>query len=111
MTYTLIDAVQRAADNPDTWEDCDRNAVEGQHVKLGFVSPTPLTSPFHPDHTINTERMWVKVITVKGDTLIGVLDNKPAAFPKNVLKLGDTVVFERKNICAMMPAPEPETVH
>lgn len=113
MTYSLIDAVQRAAEYPDTWEPCDTSELsEGQFVKLVFVSPVPLPSPFCPAHTIDTERMWVLIREIKEDgTLVGVLDNNPAAFPADVLKLGDTVTFERKNICAKLDPPKPGKTH
>lgn len=113
MTYSLADAVQRAAEYPDTWESCDTSELsEGQFVKLVFVSPVPLRSPFYSGHMLDSERMWVQISEIKEDgTLVGVLDNNPVAFPADVLKLGDTVTFERKNICAKIAPPKPGKTH
>ncbi|RZF59012.1 DUF2314 domain-containing protein [Sphingomonas populi] len=75
------------------------NAVEitavakGDLVKLTFEYP-------HETEKWAAERMWVIVEDVRGDELIGVLDNHPSE-PTTTLKAGAEVRFARHNIISI----------
>lgn len=99
MKYTLMDCEEQNAKHPDTFQIDDSSNVQvGDWAKLVFQGE---------DHF--DERMWVKVITVIGDTFMGVLDNEPVLFEKEDLALGHVVVFERRHI-ANVTKPEPAHV-
>ena len=55
----------------------------GNHVKKAFVTDDG-----------RNENMWVKVIEIKDDTLIGVLENDP--FICKNMKFGDVVKLKKK---------------
>lgn len=86
MNYQLIDVEERNKKHPDTfWIPSleDRTDIDvGQWVKLIFQGKEI------------TERMWVKVTNIVG-SLVGTLDNDPAALP---ITHGDSIDFEPKHI-------------
>ena len=44
------------------------------------------------------ERFWVTVKEIKGDDIIGIVDNDLISVSMDKLKLGDTIGFKKENI-------------
>ncbi len=89
--FTLIDGVERNAENPDTFEIPtleERLAVQpGDYAKVGFECE---------DQDLGGERMWVQVERIEDGQWIGTLANDPMVIPS--LRFGDEVRFEAKHI-------------
>lgn len=83
----LMDGVQKARDNPDTFRiptDAEKAAVQpGDYVKCGFIAKGG-----------RVERMWVEVCS-EGK---GMLASQPVLFPADQLALGSFVEFEPRHI-------------
>jgi hypothetical protein len=93
LGYVLDDPRPIAAQNPYTYylpsqEELDA-LTEGDLARLIF-RPVPAREKWC------AERMWVTIVAVSGDRLIGQLDNDPDDMP--CLKLGDLVEFERHHV-------------
>lgn len=94
MTYTLNDAQLMAQANPGKFEapsQQDLDALKpGDLVKLCFSMDIP------GRERPSRERMWVIIRGMKGDEIIGELNNEPFEMPG--LRCGDVVHFEPRNI-------------
>lgn len=91
MKYTLIDGVERNAENPDTFyipSKEDKETVNiGTLVKLGFET--------NDIEECGGERMWVVVTQKTEGGFVGTLRNSPVFMD---LDFGDVVHFQSKNI-------------
>jgi uncharacterized protein YegJ (DUF2314 family) len=88
--YTLVNAQVMAELHPQTFEAPTKEDLDklesGDIVKLCFED----------SEGEGSERMWVTVTSVSGDTLTGVLDNTP--FMLECITYGDPVQFKKENI-------------
>jgi len=74
--------------------DGDPAALIGRHIKLKFdTGPAPDDIP--ADRWPLKESMWVKVKSVDGDTLVGILDNEPMCVD---MEVGEVVKFAADEI-------------
>ena len=94
-SYSLANAVELAAEHPDTFElprpqDIAELTVGGL-VKLIFLPAGGKGMP---------ERMWVQVTGVDAFAYTGTLSNHPLTLP---LRHGDEVKFATQNIIAVAP--------
>ncbi|WP_435259783.1 DUF2314 domain-containing protein [Thioclava sp. FR2] len=106
-SFTLEDGRKRAAEAPYTFflpSPAELAAIgPGDAVKLIFVHRLPVEE-------WESERMWVKVVKVDGDRLVGELDNIPDE-KSSPLRPGDRVEFGRHNIISVQfrdPETKPE---
>jgi len=87
--YTLVDAKKKNIEHPNSFEipsKAEINSLKsGDYVKLIFE-----------EEGANSERMWVKIMSIGNDNFHGVLMNDP--FNLTSIKDGDLVVFNSKNI-------------
>ena len=104
QSYLVLDPRPDAASAPYTFflpSPLEIAAVgEGDLVKLMFEYT-------HDIEKWAIERMWVIVQEVKGEAVRGLLDNDPSE-PTSTLTAGDTILFERHDILAILWA-SPET--
>lgn len=74
--------------------DGDPKTLVGKHVKLAFETTEPPEE--YADRWPTKEHMWVKVKSVDGETLTGILDNEPAFL--DYVELGDEITFDVNEI-------------
>lgn len=103
MPLPLIDGEETSRQNPNTFlipSDTRKQFIKtGDFVKLGFL---PLKEGER------TERMWVKVHSIIGDEIFGVLNNDPLTLTH--IKDGDTVKCNLKHVLDIIPSDEPPTL-
>ena len=95
--FVLVDAEQRRAESPETFEippsQRRQNVQPGDFVKLIFE----LVSP--DEDQPGAERMWVHVLSRAGETYSGELENEPAVITS--ISRGDTVHFGPEHVIAV----------
>jgi uncharacterized protein YegJ (DUF2314 family) len=69
----------------------------GDFVKARFVQQPPI--PGDPA----SELMWVQVTRVRGSSITGRLDNKPAFFRS--IRYGDSITFPRSAVIGYLQKP------
>lgn len=78
MLYSLLDCKKMNIENPTTFEVPSVDEIDqikiGDSVKLIFIYPEPIQSPFG---LTDSERLWVNVISIEQDSFQGLLDNSP----------------------------------
>jgi uncharacterized protein YegJ (DUF2314 family) len=91
--YTLMNGHEMNKKYPETFEIPSQEKIhslkEGEHVKLGFEGEDGFT-----------ERMWVLLTSINGDSFKGTLDNVP--FLLDCISLNDEVSFNSENILAVL---------
>lgn len=96
--YDLVDPRPIAKDAPYTFflpSAAEISAFgKGDLVKLIFEYP-------HETAEWAAERMWVIVDDIRGDDIIGILDNQPSE-PTTLLEAGATIRFARHHVIAIL---------
>lgn len=86
--YTLVDAKKKNMESPRSFEVPSKAEIKslksGDYVKLTF------------QEEVNSERMWVKIISIGDDNFHGMLINEPVNLTS--IKVEDMVIFNTKNI-------------
>ncbi len=82
----FIDAQKMAKENPDTFYA--PSLTELNEIKEGSLLKV----------ATGGERFWVLVISVKGNKIIGKVDNDLICTDKHGLQCDDEVEFEKKNV-------------
>jgi len=82
----FVDAQEMGRLNPDTFEvpttkELD-TITEGAIVKI----------------SANSERFWVEVTSVDGDTITGTVDNDLVLQPEDGINYGDIITFNKNNV-------------
>jgi len=92
MNFELADCVQRNKEHPETFHipSVDEKSLlgKGDYVKLCFETKSG-----------GSERMWVEITEIEGNSFKGVLDNNPVVV--NELTCGDELQFELKHIASI----------
>lgn len=95
--YTLLDGIEQNKLHPKTFEipteKTKKEIKPVDFVKLCFEKLQKASS-------FNSERMWVKVISIKGEKLSGTIANDPVIFEE--LKYDDKIKFETKHIISIL---------
>lgn len=102
MPYTLIDGVQRNAENPRAFQIPTTEQVlqvgRGNFVKVGAE---------FPNHgRVNAERFWVRVTAIVGGRFKGKVNNDLVYTPLHGLSFNDEIEFESKHILDIFPQRE-----
>lgn len=91
--YTLLNALQLHNKYPDTFEIPGLSEIKslevGDFAKLGFEEEGKAT-----------ERMWVIIESIAGESFVGTLNNDP--FSLESIGIDDVVNFEAKHILSTM---------
>lgn len=95
--FQLVDAVEFQKLHPKTLELPDelnrRNVRIGEWAKLIFLFPV--------NRYPQTERMWVRVVGIRAEGYVGVLDNDPANI--EFIRTGETIKFEPRHVISIYP--------
>lgn len=78
---------EHRAPKPGKYAGLPAQQFEGKFVKMGFKARHPLSGR----ETI--EHMWVKVVKVSGDSILGTLDNDPVFVTEPHVEHGDSVTL------------------
>jgi uncharacterized protein YegJ (DUF2314 family) len=91
--YKLMNARLQNRKYPETFEIPSR-------AEIKTLKPGDLVKLCFEEDGLYSERMWVNIISNKGDEFRGILDNQP--FGLSTVKYRDIVKFNSKHILSIM---------